>query len=358
MVVQSELGEGSAMPTDPYHTPTILQSSSSQPQKTHKPRKPTRKVTQVPQPSDPIEHVAVEAVHKKLGDGLVRAATTASSLRAGQDSGNTLQSDEDRMKLNKLMALCTTLQNRVLELENIKTSQHNKIASLKRRVKKLEKRNRSRNHKLKRLYKVGLTARVESSDDEESLGEDASKQGRIKAIDENKDNPLVNDQDDAKMFDVNVFGGEEVFAAVGQNENVVNIATKELTLAQALEALKTLKPKATIDVDHQLAERLQAQEQEELSNAKKATLFQQLLEKRRKHFAAKRKEEKRNKTPTQAQKKNILCTYLKNMEGFKLKYLKLKEFDKIQEMYDRAFRRVNTFEDFIPELVERKDKRA
>ncbi|GKF66809.1 hypothetical protein Tco_0193326, partial [Tanacetum coccineum] len=40
---------------------------------------------------------------------------------------------------------------------------------LKRRVKKLEKKNRSRTHKLKRLYKVGLRARVESSDDEESL---------------------------------------------------------------------------------------------------------------------------------------------------------------------------------------------
>ncbi|GKD73885.1 hypothetical protein Tco_1332167 [Tanacetum coccineum] len=49
-----------------------------------------------------------------------------------------------------------------------------------------------------------------------------------------------------------------------------------------------------IDADYQLAERLQAQEQEELSSAEKATLFQQLLEKRRKHFAAKRAEEQRN----------------------------------------------------------------
>nr|GEV40219.1 hypothetical protein [Tanacetum cinerariifolium] len=88
MVVQSQLGEGSAMPTDPYHTPIILQSSSSQPQKTHKPRKPTRKVTKVPQPSEPMEHVADEAVHKKLGECLVRTATTASSLEAEQDSGN------------------------------------------------------------------------------------------------------------------------------------------------------------------------------------------------------------------------------------------------------------------------------
>ncbi|GJX28138.1 hypothetical protein Tco_0236217 [Tanacetum coccineum] len=51
-------------------------------------------------------------------------------------------------------------------------------------------------------------------------------------------------------------------------------------------------------------------------------------------------------------------TYLKNMEGYKLKDLKLKEFDYIQEMFDRAFKRVNTFEDFRTELVEGKEKRA
>ncbi|GJZ27115.1 hypothetical protein Tco_0571368 [Tanacetum coccineum] len=53
-----------------------------------------------------------------------------------------------------------------------------------------------------------------------------------------------------------------------------------------------------------------------------------------------------------------MCTYLKKMEGYKLKDLKLKEFDSIQEMFDRAFKRVNTFEDFRTELVEGKEKRA
>nr|GFA09867.1 hypothetical protein [Tanacetum cinerariifolium] len=55
-----------------------------------------------------------------------------------------------------------------------------------------------------------------------------------------------------------------------------------------------------IDVDHQLAERLQAKEQQELTDKEKATLFMKFLKKRRKFFAAKRAEEKRNKPPTQA----------------------------------------------------------
>nr|GEX77427.1 hypothetical protein [Tanacetum cinerariifolium] len=226
--------------------------------------------------------------------------------------GNTLQSDEDIMKLNELMELGTNLQTRVLDLEKIKTIQANEIASLKRRVKKLEKKQRSRTHKLKRLYKIGLNAKVESSYNEVSL--------------------------DREMFDANKdVVGEEVFVEeVVIDKEEIN----EVTLAQALAELKNSKPKAKrivlqepsesttttttkikgkglqaefdaeqrlarektqkeleanislfetwdgvqakIDADYQLAERLQAKEQEELSDAKKATLFMQLLEKRRK----------------------------------------------------------------------------
>ncbi|GKA13157.1 hypothetical protein Tco_0692803 [Tanacetum coccineum] len=53
-----------------------------------------------------------------------------------------------------------------------------------------------------------------------------------------------------------------------------------------------------------------------------------------------------------------MCTYLKNMEGYKLNDLKLKDFDSIQEMFDKAFKRVNISEDFRTELVEGKEKRA
>ncbi|GJU29412.1 hypothetical protein Tco_1173001 [Tanacetum coccineum] len=255
MVVQnqSELGEGSANPTDPHHTPTVIQSST-QPQKTQKPRKPKRKDTQVPQPSDPSENVTDEAIHKELGNSLVRATTTTSSLEAEQDSGN-ITKTRSKATPNESSSLGTTSGGgpRCQETIGDTTAQT-------RRVKKLEKKNRSRTHKLKRLYKVSLTARIESSRDEESLGKDASKQERINAIDADEEITLVSVQDDAdkEMFDVDALNGEEVFV-VGQNENVVEelvdatqvstaattvtITTKEITLAQALEALKTSKPK-------------------------------------------------------------------------------------------------------------------
>nr|GEX14060.1 hypothetical protein [Tanacetum cinerariifolium] len=158
-------------------------------------RKPRRKVTEVPQPSDPIEHVADKAVNEEMDNSLERAATTATSLDAtpnepgsqGTSSGggprcqetmwhtvaytrservskisndlllvevNTPQSGEDILKLNELMELCTKLQQRVLDLETTKTTEALEIDSLKRRVKKLKRRKRSRTYGLKRLYKA------------------------------------------------------------------------------------------------------------------------------------------------------------------------------------------------------------
>ncbi|GKA42735.1 hypothetical protein Tco_0735395 [Tanacetum coccineum] len=358
-------------------------------------------------------------------------ATTASSLEAEQDCGN-ITKTRSKATPNKSSSLGTTsggcqetmrdtiaqtrFENKVLNLEKTKTTQQNEIDRLKRRVKKLEQKKRSRTHVLKRLRKVGATARIESSGDEESLGEDASKQGRrINDIDEDEDITLVNVQDDAdnEMFDVDTMTGDEVFAEQEVISKDVNLTVDEVTLAQALAALKSVKPKvkgdvieepsvpvsavsastkvsvatiptprkriiitelgtptimrssqqpsqakAKIKADHELAQRLQADEQEELSIEEKAKLFQQLLEQRRKHFAAKSAEEKRNKPPTQAQQRKIMCTYLKNMEGKKLKDLKNKSFDSIQKMFDKAFKRVNTFVDFRADLVEGSSKRA
>ncbi|GJU68734.1 hypothetical protein Tco_1254993 [Tanacetum coccineum] len=44
--------------------------------------------TKIPQSSGPPIKVGDEAVHKELGDRMERAATTASSSEAEQDSGN------------------------------------------------------------------------------------------------------------------------------------------------------------------------------------------------------------------------------------------------------------------------------
>ncbi|GJS83147.1 hypothetical protein Tco_0749688 [Tanacetum coccineum] len=47
-----------------------------------------------------------------------------------------------------------------------------------------------------------------------------------------------------------------------------------------------------------------------------------------------------------------MCTYLKNMEGWKPKSLKSKSFANIQELFYKPFKMVNTFVDYITELME------
>ncbi|GJT04967.1 hypothetical protein Tco_0839429 [Tanacetum coccineum] len=68
---------------------------------------------------------------------------------------------------------------------------------------------------------------------------------------------------------------------------------------------------AMIDADYQMAQQMQAEEQEKLSIKEKSKLFVQLLEARKKHFSAMRAQEERNKPPTKAQKRNTMSTYLK-----------------------------------------------
>ncbi|GKG16632.1 hypothetical protein Tco_0361589, partial [Tanacetum coccineum] len=109
-----------------------------------------------------------------------RAATTASSLEAEHDSGNihrtqsipqgtgsgvnTLGSGEDNMTLMELMELCTKLSERVLALENIKSAQDLEITNLKKKVKRLEKKKKSRTSQLKRrLFKVGIVSFAKNS---------------------------------------------------------------------------------------------------------------------------------------------------------------------------------------------------
>ncbi|GKC33177.1 hypothetical protein Tco_1040471 [Tanacetum coccineum] len=53
-----------------------------------------------------------------------------------------------------------------------------------------------------------------------------------------------------------------------------------------------------------------------------------------------------------------MCTYLKNMEGWKPKDLKSKSFANIQELFDKAMKRVNTFVDYKTELVEGSSEKA
>ncbi|GJU36122.1 hypothetical protein Tco_1184476 [Tanacetum coccineum] len=197
-----EVGEDSDNPTDSNQIPIVDQPSTSSPlKKKQKSKRKQRKEAEV---------VHDEAEHEK-------SEPTPSNYP--------LPSGEDSMKLNDLMVLCINLQKHVLDLENAKSDQAIEIASLKKRVDKLEKKSKFRTTGLKRLKKVGAALRIESSNDSLGAQEDASKQGRrIEDIDADAKVTLVNEtqerQDEDLMFDIGVLDGDEMFvdATTGEKD--------------------------------------------------------------------------------------------------------------------------------------------
>nr|GEW07600.1 hypothetical protein [Tanacetum cinerariifolium] len=103
-----------------------------------------------------------------------------------------------------------------------------------------------------------------------------------------------------------------------------------------IEAEKPLKNKDQIALDEEVARKLKAKMKAEI----------------RKYFASKRAEEIRNKPPTKVQQKSLMCTYMRNMEGFKQKDFKGKSFDDIKKIFNKVYKRVNTFVDMDTENVE------
>nr|GEX66139.1 putative ribonuclease H-like domain-containing protein [Tanacetum cinerariifolium] len=152
---------------------------------------PTRKDTRVPQPSGLTKSVADEVVHKELGDRLVRAATTASSLEAVQDSGN-ITKTQSKATPNEPSSQGTnlgsgprcqeTMGDTIAQTRFERVSKHSNDLPLGRRIDDID------------------------ADEEITL---------VSVHDE-----VVSNDTDKEMFDVDDLGGEEVFVA-GQNENVV-----------------------------------------------------------------------------------------------------------------------------------------
>ncbi|GJX86268.1 hypothetical protein Tco_0337042 [Tanacetum coccineum] len=77
-----------------------------------------------------------------------------------------------------------------------------------------------------------------------------------------------------------------------------------------------------MEADIELAQRLRAKEQGEITIEERSRLFAKLMNRRKKHFAKLKAEEIRRNPPNKAQKRNQMSIYLKNMAGYKHKVVK------------------------------------
>ncbi|GJU86149.1 hypothetical protein Tco_1293695 [Tanacetum coccineum] len=228
-----------------------------------------------------------------------------------------------------------TDSTQVLDLEKSKDAQAKEIAALKKRIQRLERKKMSRPTGLKRLRKVGMSRRVKSSKDQESLGapEDASKQGRsIADIDVDVEVTLVYEtqerQDDELMFDTKVLDTDEMHVEAKVDEkDEQRTKLDDSTAGEAVTTTSVEDSAAPTTIKEITLARTAFQiKQEELTDKEKAKLFMELMLKRRKHFAALKAQEKRNRPPTKEQKRTQMSTYLKHMAmGYKVQESKEKK---------------------------------
>ncbi|GJU71867.1 hypothetical protein Tco_1263272 [Tanacetum coccineum] len=337
--------------------------------------------------SQAVEGEADETVHEERGDSVERAATTATSLDAEQGSGNINMTQStaipndpfpqgisssssprrqdtmgDRpaqtsMKLQELMDLCTKLSDKVLDLENVKNAQALEIQKLKKRVKKLESKKKSRTPQLKRRLFKG---RNEINQDEgiSWFQEDSKTQGRYghdigvntastsittASINITTAEPVTTDSAPITTAGVSVSTVEpKKSKEKGVSSKIATRLARGVIVKEASETAtrptvpppqidlkdkgkvimqepkKPVKVKgkdqieydadddvqAMMDADYELAAKLQAEEQGEIYIEERSKLFVELMNERKKHFARLRAEEQRRKPLTKAQKRN------------------------------------------------------
>nr|GEV72787.1 hypothetical protein [Tanacetum cinerariifolium] len=155
--------------------------------------------------------------------------------------------------LQEVMDTYTALTRRVEHLEFDKVAQALEITKLKRRVKKLERTNKVKVLKLRRLQKVGTTQKVETYD--ETVKDDVSNQGRMIAeMDPDSNVVLEDDKEEAKEEDksepAEVQEVVEVVTTAKIITEVVTAASETITAASTtITAAEVQVPAATLTDD-------------------------------------------------------------------------------------------------------------
>ncbi|GJZ54515.1 hypothetical protein Tco_0609400 [Tanacetum coccineum] len=225
---------------------------------------------------------------------------------------NTLRSGEDNMKLNELMEICTKLSERVLALENIKTAQDLEITNLRRDI------NITTTKPVITTSAPVATARVSISTTEPN-----TPPTTITIVIEDEDLTIAQTLMKIRKYDADL--AQRLQAELDEEARLKREREEE-----AIWRLNNSLDHSRIDADAQLAERLQAEEREQMFVEEQARLLMELIATRKEFFAAKRAEEQ---------------TYMKHMSGYKDKKFKGKSFDAIKQMSDKAYKQVN---DFVP----------
>nr|GEV78282.1 hypothetical protein [Tanacetum cinerariifolium] len=280
-----------------------------------------------------------------------------------------------------LLETCTTLTRRVKHLEQDKIAQSLKIIKLKQRMKKLERRNKLKVSKLRRLKRVGTAQRVDTFED--TVMDDVSKQGRIIAsIDVDEDVTLKDVVDIAKEVAVDAEIEENADVQGRQAESQAQIyqidlehADKVLSmqddeiepteLQEVVEVVTTTKlrrvvirdPKETATPSIIIHSKPKAKDKgKRIMVEEPKPLKKQAQIKQDKAYARELEAERKQQTEAQDRKNTMI--YLRNMVRFKMDYFKGMSYDDIHPIFEKKFNFNVAFLQKIREQMEEEDSKA
>nr|GEX90561.1 hypothetical protein [Tanacetum cinerariifolium] len=226
---------------------------------------------------------------------------------------------------------CATLARRVKHLEHDKVAQDLEIIKLKTRVKKLERTNKVKTLKLRRLRKVGTTQRVDTSDD--TLMEDVSNHGRIiDELDKDEGVVLMNEKEETEEVrdntsDAQVEGRQADIYQIDMDHaaKVLSMQKDESEVHEAVEVVTTTK--LITEVVAAVSETVSAVA---IVPAAVSEIVSAAVVVPTVTVAP-------VKVDTEAQARRNMMMYLKNTAGFRLDYFKGMSYDDIRLIFKAKF---------------------
>nr|GEX95051.1 hypothetical protein [Tanacetum cinerariifolium] len=215
-------------------------------------------------------------IHNQLGE-LEEQGDAEEHVQDDVDDAAAQGADTAVQGNDEALDACAALARRVEHLEYDKVAQALEITKLKRRVKQLERGNKVKVLKQKRLKKVGTSQRIESSDDTDM--DDASNQGRmIDELDKDEGIALMDDEGaEKKAEEAQVAGDDQVKGSESVTAASTTIAAAEQQVPATtitavpsedkgkgimVEEPKPMKKKQQVEMDEEYARKLH----EELNN--------------------------------------------------------------------------------------------
>ncbi|GJY42548.1 hypothetical protein Tco_0429818 [Tanacetum coccineum] len=116
--------------------------------------------------------------------------------------------------------------------------------------------------------------------------------------------------------------------------------------------------KARVEVDEELTQKLQVKERNNYIEVDQEKMLVDLINQRKRYFAAQKAEAKRKNPMTQAQQRNYKVNYIKHKGGRTLQQLRRYTFDELKEIFETTMKNVNTFIPMETEDRERASKLA